>query len=65
MSNGLAINIPTSFNRVLTDLSFIPDVQPDKLAYTGIYGSSAADSIANAKVGGASSNIQLVEVRNG
>lgn len=65
MSNGLAINIPTSFNRVLTDLSFIPDVQPDALAYTGFYGSDAASSIINDKVGGASSNIQLVEVRNG
>lgn len=65
MSNGLAINIPTSFNRVLTDLSFIPDVQPDALAYTGFYGSDAASSIINDTTGGLSSKILLVEVRNG
>lgn len=65
MSNGLAINIPTSFNRVITDLSFIPDVQPDALAYTGFYGSDAASSIINDTTGGLSSKILLVEVRNG
>lgn len=65
MSNGLAINIPTSFSRVLTDLSFIHEVQSDSLAYTGLYGPDKASSIINATTGGLSSKILLVEVRNG
>lgn len=47
MSSGLAINVPTSFNRVLTDLSFIPDAEENALAYTGLFGTSEAESLIN------------------
>ncbi len=45
--NGLSITVPTTFSRVLTDLSFIPDVVPEKLAYTGLFGGSEASSLVN------------------
>lgn len=47
MKSGLAINIPSSFTRVLSDLSFIPDVNEDSLTYTGFFGGSLSESLVN------------------
>ncbi|MFK3706704.1 hypothetical protein ACI2JR_17475 [Klebsiella sp. NPDC088457] len=47
MKSGLAINVPSSFSRVLSDLSFIPDVRSENLTYTGIFGGSLNDSLVN------------------
>ncbi|MFS3894669.1 hypothetical protein ACLZTU_13540 [Raoultella ornithinolytica] len=64
MSNGLAINIPTTFSRVLSDLSFIPDVKPDALAYSGFYGGSLAESIVNSAKGATASQVSGETIRN-
>ncbi|EPU6896110.1 hypothetical protein ACVYZQ_005466 [Raoultella ornithinolytica] len=47
MASGLAINVPATFNRVLSDLSFIPDVRDENLTYTGLFGSSLGESLVN------------------
>lgn len=47
MKSGLAINIPSSFTRVLSDLSFIPDVNENSLTYTGLFGGSLDESLVN------------------
>ncbi|HGU5353634.1 TPA: hypothetical protein ACM9W1_000190 [Klebsiella pneumoniae] len=47
MASGLAINVPATFNRVLSDLSFIPDVRGENLTYTGLFGSSLEESLVN------------------
>lgn len=47
MKSGLAINIPSSFTRVLSDLSFIQDVRSEDLTYAGFFGGSLSESLVN------------------
>lgn len=47
MKSGLAINIPSSFNRVLSDLSFLRDANADNLTYSGFFGGSLSESLVN------------------
>ena len=47
MKSGLAINVPSSFSRVLSDLSFIPDARSEDLTYAGFFGGSLSESLVN------------------
>ncbi|MCI7829865.1 hypothetical protein GOY43_25615 [Klebsiella pneumoniae] len=60
MKSGLAINIPSSFTRVLSDLSFIPDVNEDALTYTGLFGGSLGESLVNSASDAAGNVIEIV-----
>lgn len=60
MKSGLAINVPSAFNRVLSDLSFIPDVNEDALTYTGLFGGSLGESLVNSASDAAGNVIEIV-----
>lgn len=60
MKSGLAINIPSSFTRVLSDLSFIPDVNEDSLTYTGFFGGSLSESLVNSADDVAGNMVEVV-----
>ncbi|KAB8150686.1 hypothetical protein FNV34_00915 [Raoultella ornithinolytica] len=60
MKSGLAINVPSAFNRVLSDLSFIPDVNEDALTYTGLFGGSLGESLVNSADDAAGNVIEIV-----
>ncbi|WP_128306130.1 hypothetical protein [Klebsiella pneumoniae] len=60
MKSGLAINIPSSFTRVLSDLSFIPDVRSEDLTYTGYFGGSLAESLTNSANDAAKNIVEIV-----
>lgn len=60
MKSGLAINIPSSFSRVLSDLSFIPDVRSEDLTYTGFFGGSLSESLVNSADDAAGNMVEVV-----
>ncbi|MGS3366693.1 hypothetical protein ACB382_33725 [Klebsiella michiganensis] len=64
MKSGLAINVPSSFNRVLSDLSFIPDVMSENLPYTGLFGSSLGESLVNSANNDAAGNVSGIVGRS-
>ena len=60
MASGLAINVPATFNRVLSDLSFIPDVRSENLTYTGFYGGSLSESQVNSANDTAGNVVEII-----
>ncbi|QQO49560.1 hypothetical protein HQH16_14965 [Raoultella ornithinolytica] len=60
MTQGLMINVPSNFSRVLTDLSFIPDVAEEAIAYRGLYGESEAASLLNTSTASVASNVKVI-----
>ncbi|HIF6299820.1 TPA: hypothetical protein ACX3LH_002108 [Klebsiella michiganensis] len=60
MTQGLMINVPTTFSRVLTDLSFIPDVAEEAVSYSGLYGGSEAASLLNSSTASVASNVKTI-----
>lgn len=63
MSSGLVINVPSKFNRVLTDLSFIPDAQSNALAYIGLFGGDESSSTTNTAMEPVKINITGIATR--
>lgn len=60
MTQGLMINVPTTFSRVLTDLSFISDVAEEAVAYRGLYGESEAVSLLNSSTASVAANVKAI-----